>query len=312
VIEFASLLERLAPVCPDDATPLSPHDGGLACPLCSRVFQILAGRVIDLSPARPATGSWMTESYATAYREMFAEPLTLEAGLAPWADPTRLTASEVERKRAHVEWIYERVARRKPPPSERILCDIAGGPGYYTLGLAHRFRAVIHCDLSARALSSTYNRASAAGLTNVYFLRLDYLALPFRGTLDVAICLDTLIRGPDHDELAYRRIAAALSPSGVGFVDFHNWWHNPLRRLGLLPDNFVDNRSYTRREVERIARSPAGVVSNLFPFYSEIKGNGLAARAARFALPATRHTVEIETVDADGLMFEASVTSAGS
>ena len=80
------------------------------------------------------------------------------------------------------------------------------------------------------------------------FLRVDYLKLPFSQALDYVICLDTLIRGRDHERGLLASIRDALKPGGHAVLDFHNWWHNPLRRLGLLPQNFGGNTSYNYRE----------------------------------------------------------------
>jgi len=53
-------------------------------------------------------------------------------------------------------------------------------------------------------------------------------------------------------------------------VDFHNWWHNPLRRVGLLPDNFSGNKSYTRKELRSLLESSGVGPFQTRPFVQEL------------------------------------------
>src|SRR2546429_4996904 len=63
---------------------------------------------------------------------------------------------------------------------DRILGDVSAGVGDYTLSYARHFKWVLHCDLSIDALRYALARSRRMGLQNVFFLRVDYFALPFR------------------------------------------------------------------------------------------------------------------------------------
>src|SRR5260370_29930293 len=106
--------------------------------------------------------------------------------------------------------------------------------------------------MSVDSLQYARRRSRKMDVANVFFLRVDYFALPFCQSLNRILCLDTLIRGRDHEKALLGQIQGALAGEGSAIVDFHYWWHNPLRRLGLLPQNFGLNQSYTRRDSERL------------------------------------------------------------
>jgi hypothetical protein len=88
-------------------------------------------------------------------------------------------------------------------------------------------------------------------------------------------------------------IRKALAPGGSAVVDFHNWWHNPLRRLGLLSQNFGENRSYTRNEVLQLLKQ-AGINDFVVStFIQEADPQRLSARVLHRLLPATRFVVRL-------------------
>jgi ubiquinone/menaquinone biosynthesis C-methylase UbiE len=179
-------------------------------------------------------------------------------------------------------------------PGDSTLCDIAAGVGYYTLAYAQLFRLVLHCDLSVNRLSYARRRAHSMGIRNVLFLRADYFAPPFRNTLDRVLCIDTLVRGEAHESLLLANIARSLNGDGFALVDFHNWWHNPLRRIGVLRNNFGSNRSYTKRELNNLLARGNVVRSGFYPFVQELKGNGAGRNLLRKILPATRFVLRIQ------------------
>ena len=147
---------------------------------------------------------------------------------------------------------------------------------------------VLHCDLSIASLSYVYRKAMALGLTNIYFLRIDYLNPPFLGSLPRVICIDTLIRGPEHERLLLRQLHQSLAPGGKAVVDFHNWWHNPIRRIGLLPDQFRHNTSYTRAGVEQLFREAGIAPVRYFPFHQEVDPDKPVTALLRHVIPPTR------------------------
>ena len=76
-------------------------------------------------------------------------------------------------------------------------------------------------------------------------------------------------------------------------VDFHNWWHNPVRRLGLLRQNFGQNRSYTLKEV-RDLMAEAGVGKfEVRRFVQEVDTGTVGGRMVGALIPATRFVVRI-------------------
>jgi SAM-dependent methyltransferase len=277
--------------CPDDSGQLRAGEDFATCEQCMRRFQLLDERTIELLPSR--TESWQlgAEPYHDSYSRSLEERYVRGEKIAPWADPVSLSTDDLLRKASHARWISERIAA-EGLPDDAILCDISAGPGYYSLALAPQFPYAFHCDLSARALSFAARQAEEAKVDNIFFVRLDYLRPPFASSVHRLICLDTLIRGRQHDVALLRAILKALRPDGMAVVDFHNWWHNPLRRLGFLKDNFVGNTSYTRSDVMTMIEE-SRAVAELEGYYQEAGASGLRGAVVKLALPRTRHTATI-------------------
>jgi SAM-dependent methyltransferase len=170
-----------------------------------------------------------------------------------------------------------------------VFCDISAGAGYYTLSYARYFSQVLHCDLSTRSLVYSRNRAQAMGIGNIVFLRIDYLSPPFRRSLTHLVCFDTLIYGRNHERDLLASIKRMLSPAGSSVVAFHNWWHNPVRRVGLLRRNYPPEGSYSRAETERLLREAGISAYEYFPFHQEFEPGGLLGRIGAELLPPTLH-----------------------
>jgi SAM-dependent methyltransferase len=168
-----------------------------------------------------------------------------------------------------------------------VLCDLSAGSEYYTLAYAGAFKHVLHCGLSIDALNYADQKARALRIPNVVFLRIDYTNPPFRQSLDAILCFDTHIRREAHERLLLTTITSCLTPAGIAIVDFHNWWHNPLRRLGLLPQTFGENRSYRRWETEQIIGS---VVPDyeFVPFFQEFDHDSIQSRFLSRIIQPTR------------------------
>jgi SAM-dependent methyltransferase/uncharacterized protein YbaR (Trm112 family) len=290
---LADLLDRRVLVCPDDRTYLIAAQGGLRCETCGRHFPLLAERVVELLPTRAGPGPLGNELYSESYHDSRAEAFAPNEETAPWADPARVGERALEVKARHVEWIKQRLLAAGDGAG-LVLCDMSAGPGYYTFEYARSFGCVLHCDLSARALSYAERQARERKLDNVVFLRIDYLRPPFHRSLDRLICFDTLIRGRQHDLALLRAIVASLRPGGEALVDFHNWWHNPIRRIGLLPDNFVGNTSYRRSRLRSLLRE-ADVPAELEGYFAELRADDWYAPLMARVLPATRHTLTVRT-----------------
>jgi SAM-dependent methyltransferase len=290
---IASLLS-----CPDDGGSLRHASGEFLCSSCTRRFPIYADNLAEILPRRPCDVSASAnpachEGYLRAFEEGYRYD---EASLA-WGAEESVSESWSRKRRRQVA-VVQPLITEGSTPSESVLCDIAAGAGYYTLAYAHRFRFVLHCDLSVDNLSYAWRKARARGIQNIFFLRSDYFTPPFRQSLHRILCLDTLIRGEAHDSILLAAIVRSLRPAGRAVVDFHNWWHNLIRRLGLLPDNFRNNRSYYRSEVQQLLRSCGIRDFCLRPFLQEFDpdavGIGLLSKILlstrliyRFAPPPT-------------------------
>ena len=285
--KFAAIADLLS--CPDDGTPLHHAPGEFLCSSCARRFPIHEENLAEILPNRACDlRSAVHPAYREAYMRAFAEKFHQNNTAFAWGAEETAQQSWACKRRRQVAAVQPLVTKGTTP-NGAILCDIAAGAGYYTLAYAHLFRLVLHCDLSVDNLNYVWRKARAHGIHNIFFLRMDYFAPPFRQSLDRIICLDTLIRGEAHDSAVLAAIAGSLKPAGCAVVDFHNWWHNPARRLGLLPQNFGLNRSYTRREAEGLLRSCGVGEFRYLPFYQEFEPDGVASRMAQVVLPPTRH-----------------------
>lgn len=275
--------------CPDDASPLQLCDNELLCSVCARRFPVLEGQVVEMLPREPvcfSDGS-VSERYRRGYLEEFHRPLSIEQYRSPWGAP----------EHAAPRWVAIRRRQSKEALSlllgandtrDRVFCDISAGAGYCTLAFAHCFRLVLHCDLSANSIGYAWKQSRQRGLNNLLFVRMDYFRPPFRGKIDRLLCLDTLIRGEEHELNLLSAIGLSLASDGVAVVDFHNWWHNPLRRIGFLPDNFTGNRSYTRADLRSLFKAAGIVHFEEERFIQEADLGGAVGRLLLQLMPATR------------------------
>jgi ubiquinone/menaquinone biosynthesis C-methylase UbiE len=280
--------------CPDDGGRLSHASGDLQCVACARRFPVHAQNLIEILPRhRHELPSSISSEYREGYKRAFDQKYQNNEESMAWGAEESMTRSWSLKRRRHVEFVRPLVTEGANP-RDSTLCDIAAGAGYYTLAYAHLFRLVLHCDLSVNDLSYAQRKAQSMGVWNVFFVRADYFAPPFRNSLDRVLCMDTLIRGEAHESLLLASIARSLNGDGFALVDFHNWWHNPLRRLGVLRNNFGRNRSYTKRELNNLLARGRIVRSGFFPFVQELRGNGAGRNALRKILPPTRFVLRIQ------------------
>ena len=283
--KFTSIADVLC--CPNDGASLQLEPTAFRCTQCHSHFPIHEGNFTEILPTKPSTLlSSISDTYREAYYLAFNEAYCKKETSRAWGAEEAATSSWVRKR-------YRQVAMIKPlvtegtKSGEAILCDVSAGAGYYTFEYSRLFRFVIHCDLSVDNLNYAWRKAQRLGIHNIFFIRADYFALPFRQSLDAIICFDTAIRGETHDSLLLTSIVRSLKPGGRAVVDFHNWWHNPIRRLGLLPNNFRANRSYVRAEVESLLRKSGIIDFSYWPFYQEIE-NHEAKTALTSVLPPTR------------------------
>ncbi len=265
--KFAAIANLLS--CPDDGASLRLISGGFRCTHCDRGFPIHKDNLAEILPSQPfELPASVNSGYREAYRQAFKQPFHPSETSSAWGAEETVATSWARKRRRQVA-VVQPLITKGMTPNGAILCDIAAGAGYYTLAYAHLFRLVLHCDLSVDNLNYVRRKARSHGIHNIFFLRMDYFAPPFQRSLDRIICLDTLIRGEAHDSALLASIARSLKPAGCAVVDFHNWWHNPLRRLGFLPENFHDNRSYRYSEANKLLRSVGVQDFGFWPFLQE-------------------------------------------
>lgn len=282
-----ALAGRMA--CPDDHSPLHRTPEAFQCEICGRTFPILKDTFVELLPTHAAEikGNVGT-TYRQNYLRKFASKFTWETTALPFGAAEAASAAWIRKRYRQVERVLPLIANGEDT-SNLVLCDFSGGPGHHTLTYSSKFKAVIHCDLSVDSIDYARRKAESLNLNNLIFARMDYLSPPFQMSCDRIICFDTLIRGESHDRALLRSIHQSLKPNGFAVVDFHNWWHNPIRRMGILPENFPNNRSYSKRETDNLLRS-AGIASfEYFPFHQELDPEKAASGPLAGILPPTRH-----------------------
>ena len=244
--------------------------------------------MVELLPRRPAKSpAGATDNYWWGYLQEFGKPYRQDEDAIAWGAPEAFNENWMRKRLRQVETVRP-LAVEPGASQDQVLCDIAAGAGNYTLAYAAHFKTVLHCDLSVENLNYAARKARRLGIQNMFFLRTDYFSSPFHKSLDRVICFDTLIRGEQHETAVLGSIARGLKNEGRAVVDFHNWWHNPLRRLGLLRENFVGNRSYRRKGAARLLRSVGISNFEYFPFHQEFDTVDGKRRLLSYALPATR------------------------
>lgn len=282
-----SPLQELLPIlsCPDDGGKLQESGAALECVVCARLFPVVAPNLVELLPsfaALPKNGSAYGDGYAAERERSFA----FRDDALAWGAPEQFSTQWVEKRYRQVDAV--RAVLSEIDREQGVLCDFSAGAGYYTLTYAKEWRHVVHCDLSVDSLAYAHRKAARLGLGNILFVRMDYLRPPFRGTLDHVMCMDSLIRGKEHERLLLQTIHAALRKGGAAVVDFHNWWHNPIRRLGLLRNNFGENRSYAGREARQLLAEAGISEPRYFPFHQESARHPVVHSLLRRVLPPTR------------------------
>jgi SAM-dependent methyltransferase/uncharacterized protein YbaR (Trm112 family) len=278
--------------CPDDQKALRSRNEALECRECGRIYPVQGGQILELLPTKPAA-PWSNAEYAAEYDRQFQNTFETEEESRAWDMPETGPPSRKVHRDRQTRAVLAMLEGDGAALDGLVLCDVSAGAGNYTLAYARRFKWVFHCDLSVATLRYAAARSRGMGLTNVLFLRVDYFALPFSRSIDRLLCLDTLIRGNDHEKALLRQIQKALAPPGRAIIDFHHWWHNPLRRLGLLPQNFGTNRSYGRSRAEGLLLECGIEQWRLVRFYQELEASNAFSKRLAWFLPATRLVYEL-------------------
>jgi SAM-dependent methyltransferase len=280
--------------CPDDGGTLIPRPEGLHCKQCARSFPLQERNLLELLPLQPIpiSNEKVPQSYREGYIQEFNRPFQFSKDVKAWGAPEKNKEKWVQvRQRAAREALQ--LVRDGRDPAGEVFCDISSGAGYCTFQAARKYHLVFHCDLSVDNLAYGSAKAKREGIENIIFVRADYFQLPFRRTIHQIVCLDTLIHGPWHEEQLLGSICRAMGTGGIAVVDFHNWWHNPIRRMGLLPGNFVDCQSYGRAEVQKLLKRAGIEGFEITPFVQEFDPAGQGGKILSRFIPATRFVVRL-------------------
>jgi len=266
----------------------------LRCDRCQRSYPLLPRNILELLPLRPIVfpGETGLAAYREGYLREFSRPPEIRTGAKAWGAPEDLSQESVQLRERQAREVFQ-FLRDERRESELIFCDLSGGAGHCTFPAAQKHRLVFHCDLSIDALAYASAKAAANRFENIIFLHTDYFQPPFRNTIDRLVCLDTLIRGPWHEARLLRSIQTVLTSTGIAVVDFHYWWHNPLRRVGLFPDNFSGNKSYTRKELKSLLASSGIGQFQTQAFVQEVDPLRPTGKILSRILPPTRLMVRL-------------------
>ena len=280
--------------CPDEGARLESGSDGLRCVRCSRLFRFQKSNLLEILPSRPVTisGSEVPSEYETAYSQSYTRVWQTSDDVIPWGASESSSVTSTRRRERQAEEAL-RLLRDAPGDADGVFCDLSAGAGHTTFAAAPHCRLVFHCDLSVAAVRYASAKATRMGLKNMVIVRADYFRPPFLHSVQHLTCLDSLIRGPWHDIQLLANIRQALAPGGSAVVDFHNWWHNPLRRLGLLNQDFGENRSYTRSEVLQLLRHAGIDEFVVSTFVQEDDSSSLLTRVLSRLKPATRFVVRL-------------------
>ena len=281
-------------VCPDEAAPLAQDSSGLRCVRCSRVFPFRKPNLLEILPSKQVaiSTSEVPSDYGSAYTQAYSGAWEPTDDALPFGAPETSSATMMKRREHHTQEVF-RLLREAPNDADGVFCDLSAGAGHTTFVAARHSPLVFHCDLSAAAVRYASAKAARMGLGNMMIVHADYFRPPFRNSIQQLTCLDTLIRGPWHEAQLLASIRQSLAPEGTAVVDFHNWWHNPLRRLGLLRQNFGENRSYSKKEVLQLIKQAGFDDFAVSGFIQEADPQCRSAKVLGHVMPPTRFMVRL-------------------
>ena len=281
--------------CPDDGAAVVPSAAGLKCPRCARSFPAPRQNVLELLPSRPFPLPF--EAVPAAYREgylrEFSHPLEFRDSSRAWGAPEGMLPKWVQSRQRQARAVLD-FLRCEKIERGAVFCDLSAGAGYCTFEASREYRMVFHCELSADSLAYAAAKAKSSQLENIIFVRADYFQPPFRNNMDRLVCLDTLIRGQWHETAVLASIRRVLAVRGAAVVDFHNWWHNPVRRMGLLRNNFTGNRSYTQSELRKLLANSGIRRFHAQGFVQEFDPSHILGRFICPLVPPTRWMVRLQ------------------
>lgn len=273
--------------CPDDGSRLRLADAP-TCQTCGREFQRVGPHAVDLvsSALRPRPAG-VSDRYWSEYQACRRQPLVSSGSGVGWGAAWTVPPEWAQLRQAYSRRVLALVCEALGP-RVGVVADISAGAGYVTHLLARENIGTLHVDLDPTSVAGAAAWLDGPGAGSpMIAVRGDYFALPLRGSVDVVVCTDTLIRSREHELAVLTAIKAALKPDGTAIVDFHNWMHNPLRRVGLLRNNFAGNRSYLRHEIGRMLHE-VGLRAHSVLSYRQEEDRGGWQRLLAPVVPPTR------------------------
>ena len=278
--------------CADCKSSITYETTHFTCSNCKRQYPFYEDSILEMLPSKPVHYAFDQRSayHEKIYKTLFntkREEADLEKS---WASPELVPAKWLRTKKAHVNYIRSLID--KNTTQRKTFCDFSGGSGYYTFEFYKLFDWVFHCDLSIDSMLYMKKKADKQNISNVIFVRSDYTQPPFNGTLDLIYCGDSLIYSPYHEGLVLKGMKQSLKEGAYAIFDFHNWWHNPLRRIGLMKNHFGECYSYSKKQTEDFVNFHFPVHS-YHKYYQEF-ADGQRASFIPSLFPNTRHTYVVQ------------------
>ncbi len=204
--------------CPQDATPLAPQAGVIACPRCGREWSQIGNIPVFRDGGEAAEGIPRHE----------AEALLAEAETLGWEEALeRRLPDEVATGAARADWRF-----LVPLAETSCVLDIGAGWGANTVAIAPEVRVVVAADERAECAQLLEIRARQSGLDNVMPIVAAPQTIPFPdGTFDLVILDRVLDRessflteknAREAQLLLLRKIRQKLAPGGHLYVGVDN------------------------------------------------------------------------------------------
>ena len=204
--------------CPDDLAELTYEEGYLQCTACRRRFKKLAHNVIELLPSRAYPLS--SDSYNKVYHRLLERKFVWDTNAKVFRPLERENAGYI----GYVEQIIRIVREMLGNNLQGVFADISGGSGTYSLLFFKDAHIAFHLALDVNSIDFACSKSRTTSCNSIFFLRGDYLQLPFANKcLDAVICLGhTLSHGTDHEHRIISEILRCLKTNGKAVVDFPN------------------------------------------------------------------------------------------